>query len=147
MLMPLSAASPVVTVSAPVREPAAISPTSPVTASAAEPMSVRAVFCASAVAVTVTVSPAPLAVIEVAAEPVVMLMPLSAALPVVTVSAPVREPADIPDQSGHRLGRRADERQSRILSKSCRGHRHGVGIEAVGDRGRRRAGRDRYAIV
>ena len=93
--MALSAASPVVTVSAPVREPAAISPTSPVTVSAAEPISVSAVFCANAVAVTVTTSLAPLAVIEVAAEPVVMLMPLSAALPVVTVSAPVREPAAI----------------------------------------------------
>ena len=93
--MPLSAASPVVTVSAPVREPAAISPTSPVTVSAAEPLSVNAVFCANAVAFTVTISLAPLAVIEVAAEPVVMLMPLSAALPVVTVSAPVREPATI----------------------------------------------------
>ena len=93
--MPSSAASPVVTVSAPVKEPAAISPTRPVTVSAAEPASVSAVFSASAVALTVTVSLAPLAVIEVAAEPVVMLMPLSAALPVVTVSAPVREPAAI----------------------------------------------------
>ena len=70
--MPLSAASPVVTVSAPVSEPAAISPTSPVTVSAAEPASVSAVFSASEVALTVTTSLAPLAVIEVAAEPVVM---------------------------------------------------------------------------
>ena len=93
--MPLSAASPVVTVSAPVREPAAISPTRPVTVSAAEPASVSAVFSASAVALTVTTSLAPLAVIEVAAEPVVIAMPLSAALPVVTVSAPVSEPAAI----------------------------------------------------
>ena len=93
MLMPLSAASPVVTVSAPVREPAAISPTSPVTVSAAEPISVSAVFCASAVAFTVTVSVLKLSVIEVAAEPVVIDMVLSVASPVVTVSAPVREPA------------------------------------------------------
>ena len=48
-------------------------------------------FCASAVASTVTVSLAPLAVIEVAAEPVVIEMLLSAASPVVTVSAPVSD--------------------------------------------------------
>ena len=93
--MPLSAALPVVTVRAPVSEPAVISPTSPVTTSAADPVSVSAVFCARAVALTVTVSPAPLAVIEVAAEPVVIDMPLSAALPVVAVSVPVSEPAAI----------------------------------------------------
>ena len=81
MLMPLSAALPVVTVSAPVSEPAAMSPTSPVTVSAAEPASVSAAFCASAVAVTVTISLAPLATIEVAAEPVVIEMVLSVASP------------------------------------------------------------------
>ena len=70
--MPLSAASPVVTVSAPVSEPAAIFPTRPVTVSAAEPDSVSVVSSASAVALTVTTSLAPLAVIEVAAEPVVI---------------------------------------------------------------------------
>src|SRR5262245_58596270 len=93
--MPLSAASPVVTLSVPVSDPAAISPTSPVTTSAAEPVSVSAVFCASVVALTVTVSPAPLALIEVAAEPVAIDMPLSAALPVVTLSVPVSDPAAI----------------------------------------------------
>ena len=70
--MVLSVASPVVTVSAPVSVPAVIFPISPVTTSAAEPTSVSAVLLASAVAFTVTVSPAPLAVIEVAAEPVVI---------------------------------------------------------------------------
>ena len=70
--MPLSAALPVVTVSAPVSEPALMSPTSPVTTSAADPTSVSAVFCASAVAVTVTVSVLKLSVMEVAAEPVVI---------------------------------------------------------------------------
>ena len=63
-------------------------------------------FSASAVALTVTTSLAPLAVIEVAPEPVVMAMPLSAALPVVTVSAPVKDAGrDIPDQAGHDFGR------------------------------------------
>ena len=76
----LSVASPVVTVSAPVNEPAAISPTSPVTVSAADPVSVSAVFCASTAALTVTMSLAPLALIEVAAEPVVIVMPLSAGI-------------------------------------------------------------------
>ena len=75
------------------RELAAISPTSPVTVSAAEPISVSAVFCASAVAFTVTLSVLKLSVIEVAAEPVVIDIVLSVASPVVTVSAPVREPA------------------------------------------------------
>ena len=89
--MPLSAALPVVTVSAPVKEPAAISPTRPVTVSAADPTSVSVVFCASAVAFTVTVSVPKLSVIEVAAEPVVIAIVLSVASPVVTVSAPVSE--------------------------------------------------------
>ena len=93
MLMPLSAALPVVTVSAPVREPAAIFPTNPVTVSAAAPLNVNAVFCASAVAFTVTVSVLKLSVIEVAAEPVVIDMVLSVASPGRHLSAPVREPA------------------------------------------------------
>src|SRR6266404_5720657 len=93
--MVLSVASAVVTVSAPPREPAAISPTSPVTTSAADPVSVRAVLLASAVAFTVTVSVLKLSVIEVAAEPVMIDMVLSVASPVVTVSAPVKEPAVI----------------------------------------------------
>ena len=105
----MSAASPVVTVSAPVSEPAVRLPTRPVTTSAAEPASVSVVFSASAVALTVTASLAPLAVIEVAPEPVAIAIPLSAALPVVTVSAPVNEPAAIsPTRAGHRLRRRAD---------------------------------------
>ena len=76
-------------------ELAVMLPTRPVTASAADPTSVSAVFSASAVALTVTTSLAPLAVIEVAPEPVVIAMPLSAALPVVTVNAPVKAPAAI----------------------------------------------------
>src|SRR5262249_42552440 len=93
--MPLSAASPVVTVSAPVSDPAAISPTSPLTTSAEDPASVSAVLLASAVAFAVTVSPVPFAVIEVAAEPVVIDMPLSAASPVVTFRVPVKDPTVI----------------------------------------------------
>ena len=77
MLMPLSAALPVVTFRVPVSDPAAISPTRPVTTSAAEPVRVSAVFCASAVG----------------------------------------------------------------------GHRHGIGVEAVSDRGGRRAGGDGNRIV
>ena len=85
----------VVTFSAPLTPVAARSPRNPVTVSAAEPASVNVKLSASAVAFTVTISLAPLAVIEVAAEPVVIEMPLSVASPVVTVSAPVREPAAI----------------------------------------------------
>ena len=107
-MMPLSAALPVVTFRVPVSDPAAISPTSPVTTSAAEPARVSAVFCPSAVAVTVTVSVLKLSVIEVAAEPVVMAIVLSVASPVVTFSAPVSELCgDIADQSGHNLGGRS----------------------------------------
>ena len=121
MLMPLSAALPVVTVSAPVREPAAIFPTSPVTVSAAEPLSVKAVFCANAVAVTVTISLAPLAVIEVAAEPVVMMMPVVGRIPRRhRQRTGQRASRDIPDQPGHRLRRRADQRQRRILRQRRR---------------------------
>ena len=89
IVMPLSAASPVVTVSVPVSAEASRSPTRPSTTNAAEPDSVSRVFCASTDACTVTVSVAKLSVIEVAADPVVMVMPLSAALPVVAVSVPV----------------------------------------------------------
>ena len=96
MVKVLSAAFAVVTVSVPVREPAAISPTNPVTTSFAEPISVNVVFCASAVALTVTVSVLKLLVIEVAADPVVIDVLSSGASPVVTVSAPVRDPARVP---------------------------------------------------
>ena len=82
-----------VTLSAPLSEPAARLPTSPVTVSAAEPARVSAILLASLVASTVTASFAPFAVIAVAAEPVVIAMALSEASPVVTVSAPVKEPA------------------------------------------------------
>ena len=85
----LSAASPVVTVSVPVTALASTSPTSPVTTKSAEPDSVSSVFCASAAAFTVTVSFEKLSVIEVAADPVVMVMLLSLALPTVAVSVPV----------------------------------------------------------
>ena len=71
IVMVLSVASPVVTVSAPVSELAVMLPISPLTTSAAEPTSVSAVLLASVVASTVTVSLAPFAVTEVAAEPVV----------------------------------------------------------------------------
>ncbi len=83
----------VVTFKAPLTPVAVRSPCSPVTVSAADPASVNATLSASAVAVTVTVSVLKLSVIEVAAEPVVIDMVLSVASPVVTVSAPVREPA------------------------------------------------------
>jgi hypothetical protein len=75
-----SAAFPVVTVNAPVSEDAAMSPINPVTTSAAEPVSVSAILSANTVAFTVTVSLAKLSVIEVAAEPVVIAMPLSTVL-------------------------------------------------------------------
>ena len=121
MLMPLSAASPVVTVSAPVREPAAISPTNPVTTSAADPASVSTVFCANAVAVTVTVSVLKLSVIEVAAEPVVIAMVLSVASPVShRQRTGQRASRDVPDQAGYHLRRRADKRQSRIVGQRRR---------------------------
>ena len=90
----LSVASPVVTFSVPVSELAVILPISPLTTSAEEPTSVSTVLLARAAVSTVTVSPAPLAVIEVAAEPVVIAIVLSVASPVVTVSAPVNEPAE-----------------------------------------------------
>ncbi len=147
-MMPLSVALPVVTVSVPVSEPAAISPTRPVTTSAAEPDSVSAVFCASAVAVTVTVSVLKLSVIEVAAEPVVIAIVLSVASPVVTVSAPVSELGrDIADQPAHDLRRRSCQRQHRVVGQGRRIDRHRVARATRGDRGGRRAGGDRYAVV
>ena len=81
IVIPLSVASPVVTLSAPLSEPAARSPTRPVTVSAAEPASVSVVFCASAVALTVTTSLLKLSVIAVAAAPVVIAIVLSEASP------------------------------------------------------------------
>ena len=116
--MPLSTASPVVTFSVPVSDPAAISPTSPVTTSAADPARVSAVFCASAVAFTVTVSLRRCAVIEVAAEPVVID---DAVVDGITGGhgerAGQRAGGDIADQSGHDLGGRSRQRQGRILSQ------------------------------
>ena len=88
----LSVASPVVRLSAPVRAPTLRLPTRPVTTSAAEPDRVSVAFSARAAALTVTTSLLPLAVIEVAPEPVVMAKLLSEASPVVTLSAPVRAP-------------------------------------------------------
>ena len=144
----LSAASPVVTVNAPVSEPAAISPTSPVTTSAADPASVSTVFCARAVALTVTTSLAPLAVIEVAAEPVVIADAVVGGIAGGhRQGTGQRASCNIPDQSGHYLRRRPRQRQRSILCQRGRSHRHGIGIEAVGDRGRRRTGRDRNRIV
>src|SRR5262249_24643880 len=55
--MPLSAALPVVTLKVPVKDPAVILPTTPVTVSAEEPASVSAVFCANAVASTLSATP------------------------------------------------------------------------------------------
>ncbi len=127
----------VVTFRAPLTPLAARSPRNPVTVSAAEPASVKVALSASAVAVTVTTSLAPLAVIEVAAEPVVIEMVLSVASPVVTVSAPVREPGrDIPDQSGHHLRCRADQRQRDIVGQRRRVHRYRIAGAVRGDRGR-----------
>ena len=91
---------------------------------------------------------APLAVIEVAAEPVVIEMPLSAALPVVTVSAPVSELALMSPTSPVTTSAADPVSVSRrILRQGGRGHRHGVGIEVVGDRGGGRAGGDRDAVI
>ena len=93
MPMVLSAALPVVTVSAPLRAPALIPRPGPVTVSAAEPaMSAVSVLSQRGRIDRDDVAPA-IAVIEVAAEPVVTAIPLSVASPVVTESAPVREPA------------------------------------------------------
>ena len=76
------------------------------------------------------------------------MMPLSAALPVVTVRVPVSDTGgDIANQAGHDLGCRTCQGQRRILRQRSGGHRHGIGVEAVGDRGRRRAGGDRNRIV
>ena len=83
----------VVTFKAPLTPVAVRSPCNPVTVSAADPASVNPTLSPSDVALTVTVSVLKLSVIEVAAEPVVMDIVLSVASPVVTVSAPVRDPA------------------------------------------------------
>src|SRR6185437_5552190 len=63
----------VVTVRAPVSEPAAILPARFNTVSGAEPFSVRVLVAAIAAASTVTLPPAALSVIDAAAEPVAML--------------------------------------------------------------------------
>ena len=125
-----------------------ILPTRPVTVSAAEPISVSAVFSASAVALTVTTSLAPLAVIEVAAEPVVIADAVVGRIARGHGQRPGQGAGrDIADQAGHCLGRRPGQRQRRVLRQRGRGHRHGIGAEVVGDRGRRRAGGDRDAVV
>ena len=125
-----------------------ISPTRPVTTSAADPASVSAVFCASAVALTVTTSLAPLAVIEVAAEPVVIDMPLSAAFPVVTVSAPVSEPAAISPTSPVTTSAADPASVSAVFCASAVAVTVTVSVlKVVADRGRRRAGGDRDRIV
>ena len=119
--MPLSAALPVVTESVPVSEPAVILPTRPVTISAAEPVRVSAVFCASAVALTVTVSVLKLSLIEVAAEPVVIAIVLSVASPVVTLSAPVSALAVIfPIRPVTTSAARSCQRQHRIVGQGRR---------------------------
>ena len=144
----LSVASPVVTVSAPVSELAVILPTRPVTVSAAEPDQRQRRVLASAVALTVTTSLAPLAVIEVAAEPVVIDDAVVDRIARRHGQRPGQGAGrDIADQAGHCLCRRARKRQRRILRQRGRGHRHGIGAEVVGDRGRRRAGGDRNRIV
>ena len=123
----LSVASPVVTVSAPVSEPAVMFPISPVTVSAAEPISVSAVLLASAVASTVTMSLAPLAVIEVAAEPVVIAMRVVDCVPGGHGQRTGQGTGgDIADQPGHRLGRRARQRQRGVLGQRRGIHRHHV---------------------
>ena len=58
-----------------------------------------------------------------------------------------RPGGDIADQSGHDLGRRSRQRQRRVVGKGSGGHRHRIGLEAVGDRGGCRAGCDGDRIV
>ena len=123
-------------------------PTRPVTTSAAEPARVSAVLLASAVALTVTVSSAPLAVIEVAAEPVVIAMPLSTVSPVVTVSAPVSAPAAMLPTSPVTTSAAEPARVSAVLLASAAAATVIVSLAAARrDRGRRRAGGDRDAVV
>ena len=91
MLMPLSfVLSPAVTVSEPARAVALMSPTRFVTTSLELPLRVKAVLLSSAVASVLIVSDAAAPAIVVAALPVVMLMPLSAASAVDTFRVPVR---------------------------------------------------------
>src|SRR5262249_56933297 len=90
-------ATPVVRESATVSDAALRSAVSPVTVSAAEPASVSTGLLpqplpTSAAALIVTTSFAPLAVIEVAPDPVVMAKLLSVASPVVTDSDPGKPP-------------------------------------------------------
>ena len=61
---------------------------------------------------------APLSVIEVAADPVVMVMALSiAASPVVTVSVPVsRAGVEVALEARHHERRRAGQRQQRVVA-------------------------------
>jgi hypothetical protein len=81
MLMPLSAALPVVTVRLPVKAVALMSPTKPVTTWLAAPLSVRVVFWAREVALIVSVSPLVVPLTVVAPVPVV----IAAALPVTSL--------------------------------------------------------------
>ena len=133
----------VVTFSAPLTALAVRSPCSPVTVNPAEPDKVKAALSASAVAVTVTVSVAQLAVIEVAAEPVVIAIVLSVASPVVTVSAPVSEPAVmLPIRPVTTSAAEPTSVSAILLAKRRRVHRYRIAGAVRGDRGRRRAGRD-----
>ena len=149
IVMALSAASPVVTVSAPVSARHRGRRPGQSTTKSAEPDSVSSVFCASAAAFTVTVSFEKLSVIEVAAEPVVMVMALSAALPVVTVSVPVSaRGVEVADQAGHHEGRRAGQRQHSVVCARVAASTVMMSPRAARrDRGRRRAGGDGDAVV
>ena len=77
MLMPLSPALPVVTVSVPVRAVASTLPTRLVTTWAAAPLWVRVMFSFNEVAFTVNVSPLVLLVTLIGPEPVVIVAALS----------------------------------------------------------------------
>ncbi len=93
--MALSTASPVVTVSAPVKEPAAIFPIRPVTVSAAEPDQRQRGVLGECSSIDRHHIACPARRDRGRPDPVVIEIPLSAALPVVTVSAPIKEPAAI----------------------------------------------------
>ena len=112
----LSVASPVVRLSAPVRAPTLRLPTRPVTTSAAEPDRVSVAFSARAAALTVTTSLLPLALIEVAPEPVVMAIVVVGSIPRGHVERPGQGAGiEIADQPGDGLSRRACQRQHRVL--------------------------------
>ena len=138
--MPLSTVLPVVTVSAPVSPLAAMSPPArSLLRRRARQRQCR--ILASAAAATVIVSLAPLAVIEVAAEPVVIADRIVGCVAGGHGQRPgQRAGRDVADQPGHHLGRRARQRQRRIVGQRAGVDRHRVACAARGDRGRRRAG-------